>query len=86
MEAFLVKVWTPGAADVGSGLRGTVVHLPTGRLLAFTEPSSLIDFLTATSEPATGRGEVPGSPSKPPGGAGSIERVGDGRDEGVVDH
>ena len=65
MEAFLVKVWTPGAADVGSGLRGTVVHLPTGRLLAFTEPSSLIDFLTTTSVPAS---ETPRSAWSPEAG------------------
>ncbi len=48
MEAFLVKVWKAGAGepyDGIDGLRGTVVHLASGRTLAFSEPASLLDFL-----------------------------------------
>ncbi len=58
MEAFLVKVWKAGAGDPYDGLRGTVVHLASGRILAFAEPDSLLDFLNdapdAEVEPGPG--------------------------------
>jgi hypothetical protein len=51
MEAFLVRVWKAGIGEPYAGLRGTVVHLPSGRLLAFSDPSSLLDFLTDSPPP-----------------------------------
>ena len=51
MEAFLVKVWKAGADEPCDGLRGTVVHLASGRLLAFAEPVSLLEFLSEAPGP-----------------------------------
>ena len=45
MEAFLVKVWRSGADEPYDGLRGTVVHLASGRILTFADPTSLLEFL-----------------------------------------
>lgn len=45
MESFIVRVWEPGGSESPEGLRGTAVHLPSGRALTFAEPGALIDFL-----------------------------------------
>ena len=50
MEAFLVRVWRSGADEPYDGLRGTVVHLGSGRQLTFSEPASLLEFLNGTAE------------------------------------
>src|ERR1700674_5115484 len=49
METFVVKVWRPGGDEHLDGRRGTVVHLPTGRGIAFAEAEALITFLVGPS-------------------------------------
>jgi hypothetical protein len=41
----MVRVWEPGGSASPEGIRGTVVHLPSGSELTFTDASSLIAFL-----------------------------------------
>ena len=57
METFTVRVWTPAAAERPEGLRGTALHLGSGRQITFTEPGSLIEFL--------GEAAGPGDPLRP---------------------
>ncbi len=45
METFLVRVWRPDGGERPEGLRGTAVHLPSGRSLTYTESEALISFL-----------------------------------------
>lgn len=47
MDAYVVRIWRPGDAGESSDLRGTAVHLASGRDLTFTEPAALIRFLAA---------------------------------------
>ena len=44
----MVRVWEPGGSAHPEGMRGTVVHLPSGREFTFTEASALIAFLAGT--------------------------------------
>jgi len=45
MDTFLVRVWRPNGEERLEGLRGTAVHLSSGRALTFTEPLALVSFL-----------------------------------------
>ena len=64
METFVVRVWKPDGDERLHGVRGTAVHVNSGRSLTFTEETALIRFLvdpgtagdalaTADSPPAT---------------------------------
>ncbi len=44
----MVRVWSPGGDERSEGVRGTAVHLGSGRQITFTEPGRLIDFLGDT--------------------------------------
>jgi hypothetical protein len=47
MQAFIVRVWTPREGhQPPPGLRGTAVHLASGREIRFAEAASLIRFLS----------------------------------------
>ncbi len=46
-----MKVWKAGAGEPCDGLRGTVVHLASGRILAFSEPALLLEFLNDAPDP-----------------------------------
>ncbi|MHB8490176.1 MAG: hypothetical protein ACYDCS_13130 [Candidatus Dormibacteria bacterium] len=45
MDTFLVRVFRPDAEDCPEGLRGTVVHVRSGREVTFTGPEALVTFL-----------------------------------------
>ena len=45
MDTFLVRVWRPDSEERPEGLRGTVVHLRSGREVTFTDPAALVRFL-----------------------------------------
>ena len=45
MDTFLVRVWRPDGEERPEGLRGTAVHLSSGREVTFTEPAALVTFL-----------------------------------------
>jgi hypothetical protein len=45
MDTFLVRVWRPDDDDRLEGLRGTAVHLSSGRAVTFTKPDALVSFL-----------------------------------------
>jgi hypothetical protein len=46
MQAFIVRVWTPRDGDeIPSGVRGTAVHLASGREIRFADGAALIEFL-----------------------------------------
>jgi hypothetical protein len=45
MESFIVRVWEPGGSESPEGVRGTAVHLPSGRELTFSDARTLIEFL-----------------------------------------
>ena len=44
-DTLLVRVWRPDGEERSEGLRGTAVHLSTGRAVTFTEPAALVSFL-----------------------------------------
>ena len=56
MDTFLVRVWRPDGEERSEGLRGTAVHVSSGREVTFTEPGALVSFLVdaggATSDVA----------------------------------
>lgn len=62
----MVRVWSPDGDESREGLRGTALHLASGRSLTFTGPDELIPFLAAT-EPR--RAAAPRPIPAPPGGA-----------------
>jgi hypothetical protein len=45
MDTFLVRVWRPDGEERSEGLRGTAVHVSSGREVTFTEPEALVSFL-----------------------------------------
>jgi hypothetical protein len=45
MDTFLVRVWRPDGEERPEGLRGTAVHVSSGREVTFTEPAALVTFL-----------------------------------------
>ena len=45
MDTFLVRVWRPDGEERPEGLRGTAVHLRSGREVTFTDPAALVRFL-----------------------------------------
>jgi hypothetical protein len=45
MDTFLVRVWRPDGEERPEGLRGTAVHLSSGREVTFTDPAALVRFL-----------------------------------------
>ena len=51
MDTFLVRVWNPDGYERLEGLRGTAVHLSSGRELTFTEPAALVSFLSDAGGP-----------------------------------
>jgi hypothetical protein len=55
MDTFLVRVWRPDGEERSEGLRGTAVHVSSGREVTFTEPEALVSFLADAGGPA---GEV----------------------------
>ena len=66
METFIVKVWTPGGGEHLDGVRGTAAHVPSGRHIAFTEPSALISFLIASSSTSDSLDAAAGSSNSEP--------------------
>jgi hypothetical protein len=67
MDTFLVRVWRPDGGERSEGLRGTAVHVSSGREVTFTEPEALVSFLADAGGSA--------------GGVASAQRI-DGRDLG----
>jgi hypothetical protein len=68
MQAFIVRVWTPRDGDESpAGLRGTAVHLASGREVRFAEAAALIRFLNDASNvaAATTRGDHNDAPRPP---------------------
>jgi hypothetical protein len=51
MDTFLVRVWRPDGDERLDGLRGTAVHLSSGRAVTFTEPEALVGFLADAGGP-----------------------------------
>ncbi len=51
MDAFLVRVWKPDGDERPEGLRGTAVHLSSGREVTFTQPAALVSFLSDPGGP-----------------------------------
>jgi hypothetical protein len=45
MDTFLVRVWRPDGEERPEGLRGTAVHVISGRAVTFTGPEALVRFL-----------------------------------------
>jgi hypothetical protein len=63
METFMVRVWRPGDGERPEGVRGTAVHLGSGREITFSGAQPLIAFL---SEAATAHdGSAPMQRSSP---------------------
>jgi hypothetical protein len=50
METFMVRVWRPAGEERSDGVRGTAVHLGSGRHIAFSEPGGLIEFLSKAAD------------------------------------
>ncbi len=44
MDTFLVRVWRPDGEERSEGLRGTAVHVSSGREVTFTEPEALVEL------------------------------------------
>jgi hypothetical protein len=63
METFLVRVWTPDGGERPAGMRGTAVHLSSGRSRTYTHAEALISFLVEAAS-AAGRGQTPSPPSR----------------------
>ena len=61
MDAFVVRIWRPGLGDAPAELRGTAVHLASGRDVTFTESETLIRFLAAGTS-----GETASAPAGTP--------------------
>ncbi len=60
-----MRVWTPSEGERPEGVRGTAVHLRSGRRVTFAEPDSLIRFLVeAAGSPAAGQ-QMSGALSDP---------------------
>ena len=57
METFLVRVWTPDGEESPEGIRGTAVHLGSGRSVTYTESEALISFLVRAAS-AGDRGDM----------------------------
>jgi hypothetical protein len=52
MRSFIVRLWHPlDPTDPARGLRGTVVHVSTGRSSVFADGAALLEFLQAELEP-----------------------------------
>ena len=49
METFLVRVWTPYHERPLEGIRGTAVHLGSGRSVTYTRTGGLLRFLAETA-------------------------------------
>jgi hypothetical protein len=49
----MVRVWKPGGAEPAGEVRGTAVHIASGRQVTFSDPAQLIRFLGGP-EPALG--------------------------------
>ena len=62
METFVVRVWKPDGDEHLRGMRGTAVHVSSGRSLTFTEETALIRFLV---DPASA-GEALAAVDSPP--------------------
>lgn len=62
METFLVRVWTPDGDERPEGMRGTAVHLSSGRSRTYTHADALISFLVEAA--AAGRGQTPSPPAR----------------------
>ncbi len=43
----MVRVWKPSGEERLEGVRGSAVHLRTGRQITFSQPERLIAFLSA---------------------------------------
>lgn len=66
METFLVRVWTPDGAERAEGIRGTAVHLSSGRSITYTRSERLISFLAeaaSDADPDETRPQRPPDPS-----------------------
>ena len=51
MRSFIVRLWHPlGPADPARGLRGTVVHVSSGRSATFADGAALLAFLQREQE------------------------------------
>jgi hypothetical protein len=65
MQAFIVRVWTPRDGDeIPGGVRGTAVHLASGREVRFADGAALIEFLSDAGSfgSATVRGQAGANP------------------------
>jgi hypothetical protein len=51
MDTFLVRVWRPQGEERPEGLRGTAVHVSSGRAVTFTAPEALVRFLADAGGP-----------------------------------
>ncbi|MFZ0920041.1 MAG: hypothetical protein WAN83_08195 [Candidatus Dormiibacterota bacterium] len=51
MDTFLVRVWRPDGEHRPEGLRGTAVHLGSGREVTFTRAETLVTFLADAGPP-----------------------------------
>lgn len=55
MRSFIVRLWHPlDLADPARGLRGTVVHVGSGRSAVFTDAATLLAFLQQEQEALRG--------------------------------
>lgn len=51
MRSFIVRLWHPlDHADPARGLRGTVVHVGSGRSATFADATGLLEFLQREQE------------------------------------
>jgi hypothetical protein len=59
MRSFIVRLWQPAdPADPARGIRGTVMHVRTGRSAVFADEAGLLAFLeaeTRANEEAAGK-------------------------------
>jgi len=57
----VVRVWTPGDGERPEGMRGTAIHLGTGREIRFSDPQRLIAFLDEEVSAGDGPASAPTS-------------------------
>lgn len=53
MDTFVVRIWTPPPGEPISGLRGTATCLRSGDEISFSDPETLLGFMSRATRTST---------------------------------